>query len=245
MPRVEAREISRRASDRGYARCWLARHFLFRIENDPANLPPNRVYRISDLELASRLSFFLWSSIPDDELLDLAADGRLREPGVLEAQVRRMLADERSAALTNSFAAQWLWVRNLDEAVPSEPLFPNFDEPLKRAFRREMELFFDSIVQEDRSVVDLLDADYTFVNERLARHYGIPYIVGTDFRRVQLAADSPRRGLLGKGLVLLVTSQSTRTSPVVRGKWILENLLGTPPPAPPPNVPPAVGAEAG
>ena len=213
-------------------------HFLFRIENDPANLPPNRVYRISDLELASRLSFFLWSSIPDDELLDLAADGRLREPGVLEAQVRRMLADERSAALTTSFAAQWLWVRNLDEAVPSEPLFPNFDEPLKRAFRREMELFFDSIVQEDRSVVDLLDADYTFVNERLASHYGIPYIVGTDFRRVQLAADSPRRGLLGKGLVLLVTSQSTRTSPVVRGKWILENLLGTPPPAPPANVPP-------
>ena len=213
-------------------------HFLFRIENDPANLPPNRVYRITDLELASRLSFFLWSSIPDDELLDLAADGRLREPGVLEAQVRRMLADERSAALTNSFAAQWLWVRNLDEAVPSEPLFPNFDEPLKRAFRREMELFFDSIVQEDRSVIDLLDADYTFVNERLAKHYGIPYIVGTDFRRVQLAADSPRRGLLGKGLVLLVTSQSTRTSPVVRGKWILENLLGTPPPAPPANVPP-------
>ena len=130
-------------------------HFLFRIENDPANPPPNRVYRISDLELASRLSFFLWSSIPDDELLDLAADGRLREPGVLEAQVRRMLADERSAALTTSFAAQWLWVRNLDEAVPSEPLFPNFDEPLKRAFRREMELFFDSIVQEDRSVIDL------------------------------------------------------------------------------------------
>ena len=213
-------------------------NFLFRIEKDPVNLPANPVYRISDLELASRLSFFMWSSIPDDELLDLAADGRLREPGVLQAQVHRMLADERAAALTNSFAAQWLWVRNLDAAVPSEPLFPNFDEALKRAFRREMELFFDSLVREDRSVLDLLDADYTFVNERLAKHYGIPYIVGTDFQRVQLAADSPRRGLLGKGLVLLVTSRSTRTSPVVRGKWILENLLGTPPAAAPANVPP-------
>ncbi len=213
-------------------------NFLFRVEKNPADVSASQVYRVSDLELASRLSFFLWSSIPDDELLDLAVEGRLREPGVLEAQVRRMLVDDRASALTNSFAAQWLWVRNLDAAIPSEPLFPNFDEALKQAFRQEIELFFDSIVREDHSVLDLLDADYTFVNERLAQHYGIPYIIGTDFRRVQLDEDSPRRGLLGKGLVLLVTSRSTRTSPVVRGKWILENLLGTPPPAPPANVPP-------
>ena len=212
--------------------------FLFRVETDPDHLPPNHVYRISDLELASRLSFFLWSSIPDDALLDLAVAGQLREPGVLEAEVRRMLADERAAALTTSFAAQWLWVRNLDAARPSDPIFPNFDEALRRAFRTEVELFFDSIVSDDRSVLDLLDADYTFVNERLAKHYGIPRIMGTDFRRVPLGPDSPRRGLLGKGFMLLVTSRSTRTSPVVRGKWILENLLGTPPPAPPANVPP-------
>ena len=212
--------------------------FLFRIEKDPASPPTNGVYPVSDIELASRLSFFLWSSIPDDELLDIAVAGRLGDPGVLESQVRRMLADPKAATLTDSFAAQWLWVRNLERAIPSEPLFPNFDEGLKQALRREIELFFGSIVSEDRSVLDLLDTDYTFVNERLAKHYGIPYVVGTDFRRVQLGEDSPRRGLLGKGLVLLVTSRSTRTSPVVRGKWILENLLGTPPPAPPPNVPP-------
>ena len=212
--------------------------FLFRVERDPASPPADGVYQISDIELASRLSFFLWSSIPDDALLDVAVDGRLRDPGELDSQVQRMLADPRAATLTSSFAAQWLWVRNLDAAIPSEPIFPNFDEALKRALRQEIELFFDSIVSEDRSVLDLLDADYTFVNERLAKHYDIPYIVGTDFRRVQLGDDSPRRGLLGKGLVLVVTSRSTRTSPVVRGKWILENLLGTPPPAPPPNVPP-------
>ena len=213
-------------------------NFLFRVEKDPGTLSAGEIYQLSDLELASRLSFFLWSSIPDDELLDLAIEGRLSDPGTLEAQVQRMLADDRASALTNSFAAQWLWVRNLEAAMPSEPIFPNFDESLRRAFRREISLFFDSIVREDRSVLDLLDADYTFVNERLAKHYGIPQVVGTDFQRVQLAEDSPRRGLLGKGLVLLVTSRSTRTSPVVRGKWILESLLGTPPPAPPPNVPP-------
>ncbi len=213
-------------------------NFLFRIEKDPDDLPPNQVYQISDLELASRLSFFLWSSIPDDALLDLATGGRLHQPGVMQAQVRRMLADERASALTSSFAAQWLWVRNLDAAMTSDPIFPNFDEALRRAFRIEIEMFFDSIIREDRGVLDLLDTDYTFVNERLAKHYGIPYIVGTDFRRVHLGEDSPRRGLLGKGLVLLVTSRSTRTSPVVRGKWILDNLLGTPPPAPPANVPP-------
>ena len=212
--------------------------FLFRIEKDPASPPADGVYRVSDIELASRLSFFLWSSIPDDELLDVAFAGRLSAPGVLESQVRRMLADPKAATLTDSFAAQWLWVRNLEAAIPSEPIYPNFDEGLKLALRREIELFFGSIVSEDRSVLDLLDADYTFVNERLAKHYDIPYIVGTDFRRVHLGEDSPRRGLLGKGLVLLVTSRSTRTSPVVRGKWILENLLGTPPPPPPPNVPP-------
>ena len=213
-------------------------NFLFRVEKDPEILEAGNVYQLSDLEVASRLSFFVWSSIPDDELLDLAVADKLTEPGVLEAQVTRMLADDRASALTDSFAAQWLWVRNLEAAMPSEPIFPNFDESLRRAFRQEISLFFDSIVREDRSVLDLLDADYTFVNERLAKHYGIPHVVGTDFQRVQLAEDSPRRGLLGKGLVLLVTSRSTRTSPVVRGKWILENLLGTPPPAPPPNVPP-------
>lgn len=213
-------------------------NFLFRVETDPDDLPPNRVYRISDLELASRLSFFLWSSIPDDALLDLAVAGQLREPGVIEAQVRRMLADNRAAALTDSFAAQWLWVRNLDAARPSDPVFPNFDEALRRAFRTEVDLFFGSIVRDDRTVLDLLDADYTFVNERLAKHYGIPQVTGTGFRRVALGPESPRRGLLGKGFMHLVTSRSTRTSPVVRGKWILENLLGAPPPAPPANVPP-------
>ena len=213
-------------------------NFLFRAELDPEDLAPGRVYQISDLELASRLSFFIWSSVPDDELLELAIEGRLREPGILESQVKRMLADNRAVALTDSFAAQWLWVRNLGGAMTSDPIYPNFDEALRRAFRQEIELFFDSIVREDRSVLDLIDADYTFVNERLAKHYGIRNIIGTDFRRVSLSEDSPRRGLLGKGLVLLVTSRSTRTSPVVRGKWILENLLGTPPPAPPANVPP-------
>ena len=195
-------------------------------------------YRISDLELASRLSFFLWSSIPDDELLNLAVNGKLREPATLEQQVHRMLVDPKSSSLTTSFAAQWLWVRNLKAVLPSEPIFPNFDESLKRAFEEEIELFVDSIVRENRSAVELLNADYTFVNERLAKHYGIPNVYGSDFRRVELSADSPRRGLLGKGLLLIVTSRSTRTSPVVRGKWILENLLGTPPPAPPANVPP-------
>ena len=213
-------------------------NFLFRAEFDPENLAAGQAYEISDLELAARLSFFIWSSVPDDELLDLAIEGRLREEGVLESQVERMLAHDRAVALTDSFAAQWLWVRNLGNAMTSDAIFPNFDEALRRAFRQEVELFFDSIVREDRSVLDLLDADYTFVNERLAKHYGIPHVVGTDFRRVALAEDSPRRGLLGKGLVLFVTSRSTRTSPVVRGKWILENLLGTPPPAPPANVPP-------
>ena len=212
-------------------------NFLFRVATVPSSAQSGQPYQVSDIELASRLSFFLWSSIPDDELLDLAVEGRLREPGVLEAQVRRMLADDRSRALTDGFAAQWLWVRNLDSAVPFDQFFPNFDQTLREAFKTETELFFDSIVREDRSVLDLLDADYTFVNERLAKHYDIPNVIGTDFRRVQLSADSPRRGLLGKGHLLLVTSRSTRTSPVVRGVWILANLLGTPPPAPPRTCP--------
>ena len=224
--------------ERGIRAMLVNPNFLLRVEADPPNVPPGDVYRISDLELASRLSFFIWSSIPDDQLLDLAVEGQLTDPVVLEQQVRRMLRDPRSESLTKSFAAQWLWVRNLKASRPSEPIFPNFDESLRTAFRQEIELFFDSIVEEDRSVIDLLDADYTFVNERLARHYGIRGVYGTDFRRVMLGPDhSERRGLLGKGALLLVTSLSTRTSPVVRGKWILENLLGAPPPAPPVNVP--------
>jgi mono/diheme cytochrome c family protein len=212
-------------------------NFLFRVVTDSVTTDPNGVYRLTDLELASRLSFFVWSSVPDDALLDLAIAGKLSTPAVLEQQVKRMLADPRSESLTKSFAAQWLWVRNLKASLPSEPIYPNFDETLRAAFQQEIEMFFSSIVREDRSALDLLNADYTFLNERLAKHYGIGGVYGTDLRRVQLAADSPRRGLLGKGLLLLVTSRSTRTSPVVRGRWILENMLGTPPPAPPANVP--------
>ena len=224
--------------ERGIRAMLVDPNFLARVEADPPNVPPGDVYRISDLELASRLSFFIWSSIPDDQLLDLAVEGRLTDPVVLEQQVRRMLRDPRSESLPKSFAAQWLWVRNLRVSRPSDLIFPNFDESLRTAFRQEIELFFDSIVKEDRSVIDLLDADYTFVNERLARHYDIHGVYGTDFRRVMLGPDhSARRGLFGKGALLLVTSHSTRTSPVVRGKWILENLLGAPPPAPPVNVP--------
>ena len=210
--------------------------FLFRRERDPENVPPNTAYRISDLELASRLSFFLWSSIPDDPLLDLAAGGKLKEPAVLEQQVRRMLADPRSNALLSNFGGQWLYLRNLHEVSPDLNVFPNFDDSLREAFQQETELFFQSIVREDRSVVDFLNADYTFVNERLARYYGIPNVYGSQFRRVKVS-DENRRGLLGQGSILTVTSFGNRTSPVVRGKWILDNFLGTPPPPPPPNVP--------
>jgi mono/diheme cytochrome c family protein len=211
--------------------------FLFRIERDPANVAPGTTYPISDLELASRLSFFLWSSIPDDELLDAAANGTLRAPGGVERQVRRMLADPKAEALVNNFVGQWLRLRNVPATAPNNRLFPDYDETLRLAFRRETELLASSIfLKEDRSVLDILDADYTFVNERLARHYGIPNVYGSRFRRVTLADDN-RRGLLGQGSILTVTSQATRTSPVVRGKWILESLLGAPPPAPPPNVP--------
>ncbi len=212
--------------------------FLFRIERDPRNVPPKTPYRISDVELASRLSFFLWSSIPDDELLGLAVAGTLKDPPVLERQVRRMLADRRSQSLVTDFAGQWLYLRNLAAQSPDARMFPDFDDNLRQAFRRETELFFESIVAEDRNVLDLLRANYTFVNERLARHYGVPNVYGSRFRRVTFEEGTVRGGLLGQGSILTVTSYANRTSPVLRGKWILENILGTPPPPPPPNVPP-------
>jgi mono/diheme cytochrome c family protein len=209
--------------------------FVYRSEREPEHVAPGEPYPISDFELASRLSFFLWSSIPDDELLDLAGQNRLREQDVLDEQVRRMLADPRAAALVSNFAGQWLRLRNLKSAEPDKNTFPHFDDNLRRAFQREAELFIESIIREDRSALELLTADYTFVNERLARHYGIPNVYGSHFRRVTLP-DDRRNGLLGKGAILLVTSHADRTSPVVRGQWILTNLLGTPPPPPPPDV---------
>ena len=211
--------------------------FLFRVESDPATVALGANYRVTDLELASRLSFFLWSSIPDDELLTAAIQGRLKTPAVLERQVQRMLADPRSVSLTANFAAQWLQLAKLESMRPADGLFPNFDEALRDGFRKETELFFDSIVRDDRSAIELLTANYTFVNERLARHYNLPYVRGSDFRRVTFPSDSPRRGLLGQGSVLMLTSQAIRTSPVQRGKWVLQNILGTPPPNPPANVP--------
>ncbi len=212
--------------------------FVFRTESDPVNAKPGAPFRISDVELATRLSFFLWSSIPDDTLIDLAARNRLREPRVLEEQVRRMLADPRADALAQNFAGQWLHLRNLENRRPNTDEFPDFDNDLREAFRREAELFFTSIMREDRSVVDLLTADYTFVDERLARQYGIPNVYGSRFRRVTLGPElAARRGLLGKGGILMATSNADRTSPVKRGKWILENVLGTTPPPPPANVP--------
>jgi Protein of unknown function (DUF1592)/Protein of unknown function (DUF1588)/Protein of unknown function (DUF1585)/Protein of unknown function (DUF1587)/Protein of unknown function (DUF1595) len=210
--------------------------FLFRIERDPANVTPDSAYRISDLELASRLSFFLWSSIPDDQLLDLAERGKLKEPAVLEQQVRRMLGELRSKALVSNFAGQWLYLRNMRSVSPDPEVALDFDENLREGFQQETELFLESMLREDRSVLDLLNANYTFLNERLARFYGIPNIYGSHFRRVTLS-DEERRGLLGQGSILTVTSYDNRTSPVLRGKWLLENILGTAPPPPPPNVP--------
>jgi mono/diheme cytochrome c family protein len=211
--------------------------FVFRSERDPAGAAPGTVYAVRDVELASRLSFFLWSSIPDDELLQVAEAGTLRHPAVLERQVRRLLADNRAEqALVTNFAGQWLQLRNIRATEPDKNLYPDFDDNLRRAFLRELELFVGSVVREDRSVLDLLSAGDTYLDERLARHYGIPGIYGSRFRRVALADDA-RRGLLGKGGILLLTSHADRTSPVVRGKWMLENLLGSPPPPPPPNVP--------
>ena len=222
------------------ARILVAPRFVYRIEEEPATVASGQVYRISDVELASRLSFFLWSSIPDEELRDVATKGRLRDPQTLAQQVKRMLADQRADALVENFAGQWLYLRELENVQTDAR---NFDENLRRSFRRETEMMFDSIVRDDRSLIDLLDADYTFVDERLARHYGIPNVKGSYFRRVSLAADSPRRGLLGQGSVLTVTSTATRTSPVSRGKWVLENLLGTPAPVPPPGVETNLGGQ--
>jgi mono/diheme cytochrome c family protein len=219
-------------------RLLVSPEFLFRVERDPANIAPGTNYRISDLELASRLSFFLWSSIPDDDLLDLAVAGKLSDRNTFEAQVRRMLADSRSRALIDNFVGQWLYLRNLPAATPNLDMFPDFDEGLRRDMRRETELFFGSIISQDRNVLTLLNADYTYLNERLARHYGIPNVFGDHFRRVSLGEQAGiRGGLLGQGSILTVTSHNDRTSPVVRGKWILENILGTPPAPPPANVP--------
>jgi hypothetical protein len=218
-------------------RLLVSPQFLFRIERPPASVPAGRAYRVTDLELASRLSFFLWSSIPDDELLDAAAAGRLQDPTVLEQQTRRMLADPRSASMVTNFAAQWLYLRDIDAKLPDEVLFQDFDETLRQALRRETELFVDSVFRENRSVLELLTADYTFLNERLARHYGIANIRGSYFRRVTLPPGSVRGGLLGHGSVLTITSYATRTSPVLRGKWVLENLLSAAPPPPPADIP--------
>jgi len=217
---------------RAIERMLVSPQFLFRIER-----PVLAASRISDLELASRLSFFLWSSIPDDELLDAAIAGRLTDTAVLERQVRRMLADTRSSALVGNFAAQWLYLRDIEAKLPDEVLFQDFDETLRAAMERETELFVESVFRENRSVIDLLTADYTFLNERLARHYGVPNVRGSYFRRVTLPEGSPRGGLLGHGSVLTITSYSTRTSPVLRGKWVLENLLSAAPPPPPANIP--------
>jgi hypothetical protein len=210
--------------------------FVLRVEKDPANATPGSAYRIRDLDLASRLSFFLWSSIPDDELLSLAKAGTLHEPAVLRKQTLRMLGDPKSHSLVSNFAGQWLQLRNVRNVLPNSDEFPDFDDNLRQAFQHETELFFESILDEDRPVLDLLTADYTFLNERLARHYGIGGIYGSQFRRVAVRDDF-RRGLLGQGSILALTSKAERTSPVVRGKWILENILGMPVPPPPPDVP--------
>lgn len=215
----------------------VSREFLFRVEQEPAGLASKTPYRISDLELASRLSSFLWSSFPDDELLDVAARGQLSKPDVLAQQTCRLLADSRSRSVVSNFASQWLQLRNLDSITPDGRIFPDFDDNLRQAMRRETELIFEEILHEDRSVLDLLRTDHTYLNERLAKHYGVPHVYGSRFRRVELAPETPRGGLLRHASVLTVTSYATRTSPVLRGNWILGTLLGTPPPPPPPNVP--------
>jgi hypothetical protein len=220
----------------GLARILTSPSFLFRSETDPATLPVGAAHRITELELASRLSFFLWSSIPDEELLNLAVAGKLRAPGVLDAQVKRMIADQRADALMNAFTGQWLQLRNLDKVTPDVLLYPDFDDNVRQAMRRETELLFASIVRENRSALSLLDADYTFVNERLARHYGIRGVYGSRFRRVPVT-DPNRRGLLGQASILSMTAVATRTSPVLRGKYIISNLMNTPPLPPPAVVP--------
>ena len=224
------------AIEQALARMLVDPEFLFRIERDPAGAGRDAAYRITDVELASRLSFSLWSSIPDEELLEAAAKGRLRDRAVLAQQVRRMLADPRATALVTNFAAQWLQLRNIRAVTPDVNLFPEFDDNLRVAMQRETELFVESQIREDRPIGDLLEANYTFLNERLARHYGIAGVHGSHFRRVTLP-DGRRGGLLGQGAILTVTSHATRTSPVLRGKWVLDNVLGAPPPPPPPDVP--------
>src|SRR6185436_9796933 len=220
----------------GLARVLTSPAFLFRSEYDPANLPNGAPHQITDIDLASRLSFFLWSSIPDDELLNLAIAGRLRAPGVLDGQVKRMIADPRADGLMTAFTGQWLQLRNLDKVTPDVLLYPDFDDNVRQAMRRETELLFASVVRENRSALTLLDADYTFVNERLAKHYGIDGVYGSRFRRVPVT-DPNRRGLLGHASLLSMTSVANRTSPVLRGKYIISNLLNTPPLPPPAVVP--------
>jgi hypothetical protein len=215
----------------------VSREFLFRIEKQPTKLEPGTPYQLSDVQLASRLSFFLWSSVPDDELLSVAERGELKNPEMLAKQTRRLLADARADSLISNFAGQWLYLRNLDSITPDGRLFPDFDDNLRQAMRRETELLFSEILREDRSALELLHADHTWLNERLAKHYGIPHIYGPQFRKVKLEHDSERGGILRHASVLTVTSYATRTSPVLRGKWVLENLLGTPPPPPLPDVP--------
>jgi hypothetical protein len=220
----------------GLRRILASPEFTFRFEQDPDGVEPGEAFEVGDIELASRLSFFLWSSVPDDELVQLAAANQLSQPRVLEGQLRRLLADPRSRSLVENFAGQWLQLRNLESIQPDLFAFPDFDDNLREAFRKETMLFFESIMREDRNVTELLNADYSFVNERLARHYNIPGVYGSDFRRVQIEDDF-RRGLLGHGSILTITSLAHRTSPVVRGAWVLENILGTPPPDPPDDVP--------
>ncbi len=221
------------------ARILASPQFIYRIEEEPAALKAGQTYRISDVDLASRLSFFLWSSAPDETLLSHARQGRLKDPVVLEEQVRRMLKHPNARALAVNFAGQWLNLRALESTAPIPLLYPDFDDPLRQAMRAEIELLFGGVVREDRSILDLLDADYTFVNERLARHYGIPHVYGSQFRRVMLGPGmESRRGLLGKGAFLTTTSKPERTSPVTRGKWIMTNVLGVSPPDPPAEVPP-------
>ena len=221
----------------GLAAVLVSPEFLFRVERDPDGVAPGAPYRLSDIELASRLSFFLWSSIPDDELLAVAERGGLTAPGALERQVRRMLADPRASNLVTNFAGQWLHLRNLESITPDMRVFPDFDDNLRQAFRQETEMLVESVLREDRSVLDLLRANYTYLNERLAKHYGVPHVYGSRFRRVEFGEAGTRGGLLRQGSILLATSYATRTSPVIRGKWVLDNVLGVPPPPPPPNVP--------
>ncbi|MEP6963280.1 MAG: DUF1592 domain-containing protein, partial [Acidobacteriota bacterium] len=223
--------------ERAIERLLVSVQFLYRIERDPPGAAPGSSYRVSDLELASRLSFFLWSSIPDAELLRVASEGKLHDPAVLRQQTERMLRDARSSSMVNNFAEQWLFLRDVKVKAPDLFVFRDFDENLRGAFQTETKMFLDSILRENRSILDLITANYTFVNERLAAHYGIPNVGGAEFRRVTFPAGSPRGGLLGQGSVLLLTSYSTRTSPVLRGKYVLENLLAAPPPPPPPDVP--------